>query len=519
MTGSRVGSTMKNVFAAWGGQALYAIGSFSVRAVLVAQLAQVYVGLESLFSSILTILSLADLGVGSAIVFALYEPLANDDKETVKSLMRLFKRVYIAIGLVIILLGTLIAPNVEMLLGSDPPDIGYLKIYFLCFVLNTGVSYFFSYKGSLIIADQKSYVVYFVQYSVMILMCVAQIAVLLLTGSYLLFLTCMIGSTLLQNIIIVLVANKRYPYLKEKDVKPVDRQLINDIKKNVAGLMMHKVAGAASTPASNLIITNFVSLAATSLYGNYLLVVNALTNVLSKVFDSVVASVGNLGVLESKERQREVFDTTLFVNAFLFSVVSTGFLCCVNSFIVALFGAEWQFDVVTTSLIVLLFYVKGMRSASLSFTSAYGLYWYTRWKAVLEAVFLPLLALVLVFPLGINGVLLGCIISSLCISSVYEGWAVCRYAIEVPLRSYMLKLGKYMLFSLVVMFSLFVLCEMVPLTSWSGFFVKGLIGVSVSVVLWILVYGRTREWGEVLLILKRVGGKLTNKILSKSREK
>lgn len=517
MTGSRVSNTMRNVFAAWGGQALYAIGSFSVRAVFVAQLAQVYVGLESLFSSILTILSLADLGVGSAIVFALYEPLAKDDKETVKSLMRLFKRAYIAIGSVIILLGMLIAPNVEMFLGANPPNIELLEIYFFCFVLNTGVSYFFSYKGSLIIADQKSYVVYIVQYSVMIIMCIAQIAVLLLTGNYLLFLACMIGSTLIQNIIIVIIANKKYPYLKEKDVKPVDKQLLNDIKKNIAGLMMHKVAGAASTPASNLIITNFVSLVATSLYGNYLLVVNALTHVLSKVFDSIIASVGNLGVLESKERQREVFDTTLFVNAFLFAVISTGFLCSVNSFIVALFGAEWQFDAVTTSLIVLLFYVKGMRSAALSFTSAYGLYWYTRWKAVLEAIFLPLLALILVFPLGINGVFLGCVISSLCISSVYEGWAVCRHAIDIPLRSYMFKLGKYMLFSLVIMFSLFALCEMIPLTSWIGFFVKGFIGVSVSVAVWILVYGRTREWKEISRILKRIGGKFASKFLPKGK--
>lgn len=516
MSGSRVSNTMKNVFAAWGGQAIYAIGSFSVRAVFVAQLAQVYVGLESLFSSILTILSLADLGVGSAIVFALYEPLAKGDKEAVKSLMRLFKRAYITIGLVIIALGSILAPNVTLFLGANPPDIPLLEVYFFCFVLNTGVSYFFSYKGSLIIADQKSYVVYLIQYSVMIAMCVAQIAVLLLTGSYLLFLVCMISSTLIQNIIIVVVANKRYPYLKEKDIQPVDKEVLGEIKRNIAGLMMHKVAGAASTPASNLIITNFVSLVATSLYGNYLLVVNALTHVLNRVFDSVIASVGNLGVLESKDRQREVFETTLFVNAFLYAVISTGFLCCVNSFIDALFGEEWIFSSLTTALIVLLFYVKGMRATALSFTSAYGLYWYTRWKAVLEAVFLPVLSLILVFPLGINGVFLGCMISSLCISSIYEGWAVCRHAIDVPLRSYLIKLGKYMLFSVVIMLAAFALCLQIPLSGWLGFFVKGFIGVAVSTLAWLLVYRRTREWGEVSRIAKRIGGKITKKLPGKS---
>ena len=162
---SRTSNTLKNVFAAWGGQAIYAIGSFAVRAVLISQLAQVFVGLESLFSSILTILSLADLGFGSAIVFALYEPLAKGDKESVKSLMRLFKRVYITIGIVIIVLGAALTPNIRMLLGPDCPDIPLIQIYFFCFVLNTGVSYFFSYRGSLLMADQKSYVVYLITYA------------------------------------------------------------------------------------------------------------------------------------------------------------------------------------------------------------------------------------------------------------------------------------------------------------------------------------------------------------------
>ena len=142
---SRVANSLKNVFAAWGGQALYALASFVVRAVFVATLAQEFVGLETLFASLLTILTLADLGVGSAIVFALYEPLATDNKEVVKSLMRLFKRAYIVIGIVIIALGIILAPNVRLLLGADAPDIPLLEVYFFCFVLNTGISYFFSY--------------------------------------------------------------------------------------------------------------------------------------------------------------------------------------------------------------------------------------------------------------------------------------------------------------------------------------------------------------------------------------
>ena len=187
---SRTQNSIRNVFAAWGGQALLAVSQFVVRAVFVACLAQEYVGLETLFASVLTVLTLADLGVGSAIVFALYEPLARDDREAIKSLMRLFKRAYIAIGCVIIAIGLAVSPFIRFLLGDDAPSIPYLELYFFCFVLNTGISYFFSYKGSLIMADQKSYVVYLIQYSFSCVMAAFQVAVLLLTHNYLLFLAC-----------------------------------------------------------------------------------------------------------------------------------------------------------------------------------------------------------------------------------------------------------------------------------------------------------------------------------------
>lgn len=512
---SRTSNTLKNVFAAWGGQAIYAIGSFAVRAVLISQLAQVFVGLESLFSSILTILSLADLGFGSAIVFALYDPLAKGDKEAVKSLMRLFKRVYIAIGIVIIVIGAALTPNITMLLGPDCPDIPMIQAYFFCFVLNTGVSYFFSYRGSLLMADQKSYIVYLITYAFQIVMCVAQISVLLLTQNYLYFLICMISSTLFQNIVIAVVSGKRYPYLKEKDVKPIDKDVLRDVKQNIVGLFMHKVAGACSTPASNLIITNVVGIGVTSLYGNYLMIVNALTQVLTKMFDSIIASVGNLGVTESKERQNEVFRTTFFINGLLYMVISCGFVCAVDPFIDFLAGPEWRLDPVTVFLVVFLFYVKGMRDAGLSFTSAYGLFWKTKWKAVLEAIFLPVLALILAFPFGLNGVLIGCAISSLGISTIYEGWAVYKYGLERPLSEYLILFGKYLLLTTVTMAGLLYVCEMIPVNGLLGFFLKGAIGVIVSTVIWMVLYRNTREWAECKGILGRVAGKITGKLKKK----
>ncbi len=508
MTSSRVANSIRNVFAAWGGQAVYAIASFVVRMVFVQCLASEYVGLETLFASVLTILSLADLGVGSAIVFSLYDPLARGDKELTKSLMRLFKRCYIVIGTVIILIGLLVAPNIHLIVGPDAPDIAYLELYFFCFALNTGVSYFFSYKGSLIMADQKNYIVYIIQYSFQILMSIAQIAVLLLTGNYFLFLCCMIGSTILQNLVIVYKANKMYPYLKEKDIQPLDKEVLTTIKKNILGLIMHRIAGVASTPVSNLVITGFVGLAATSLYGNYLLIVNALSRIVEKVFDSIIASVGNLGVTESEERQEEVFRATFFVNAIVYAAACGGMLCSFNAFIVIWLGSEWCFSSVIVITIVLLFYAKGMRCAGMAFTSAYGLYWYTKWKAVLEAVSLPILSIILVKPFGVAGVMMAGVISSVFISTIYEAWAVYRHGFHGRLITFVQAYIKYTLVTFASVGVAFVICEMLPITGILAFLVKGLIGIAIPFSAYVLIYRKSAEWVEISGILKRVTARL-----------
>lgn len=504
---------MRNVFAAWGGQAVSVLTSFVVRAVFVATLAAEYVGLETLFSSLLTILALADLGIGTAIIFALYEPLAKDDRESIKSIMRLFKRAYITIGIVIIAIGAIMTPNVHFLLGADAPDIPNLEVYFFCFVLNTGVSYFFSYKGALITADQKSYIVYLITYAFQIAMACCQIAVLLLTHDYLLFLVCMVASTLLQNIVIAWKCNRMYPYILEKDVAPIDRDVLDTIKKNVAGMILHKLAGAATTPASNLIITMFVGLATTSLYGNYLLVTTSMNRIVIRAFEAIVASVGNLVAEESEERQYEVFQTTFFIDALAYGLIAGGMLCAFNPFILILTGSEdWCFPGYIVALIVLLFYVTGMRQAGQAFISAYGLFWQTKWKAVLEAVTLPLFGIVLAQFFGMAGVLVGMILSNVFISTLYEGWAIHKYGLHRPLTPYLRRWILYVATTVIACAAAYFVCSLFAITPIADFFIKGIIGVICPIAALFAFFGRRREAQEALSIVKRVFGKVAGKL-------
>ena len=196
-------------------------------------------------------------------------------------------------------------------------------------------------------------------------------------------------------------------------------------------------------------------------------------------------------------------------------MVCGGLLCSFNAFISIWIGDSWLFSFDVVVLIVLLFYVKGMRCAALTFTSAYGLYWYTRWKAVLEAISLPLLALILVFPLGIKGVLLAGVASSVCIATMYEAWAVYRHGFHRPLRRFAFAYVKYTAVSFAAIALAYVVCMLIPVHGVLAFFLYGFIGVAIPGGIYLLVFGRTPEFAE----LKRQAAGIFGRIAAKFKRK
>lgn len=458
----RFEKSVLNLFAAWGGQAVAVLFTFATRSVFAYHLSMDYLGLESLFSNILSVLSLADLGIGTAITFALYRPIALNDVALVKSLMRIFKRTYIAIGSVIIAAGFFLAPFVRYLI-EGAPDISNLEMYFFFFVFNTGVSYFFSYKAVLISANQKNHIVSLVQYGFQVVMCIAQMAVILLLHSYLGFLVCMLLSTIVQNIVLSILANSMYPFLRERDVRPVPKEIMREIVKNTSALIVHRVAGAASTPASSIIISTFSGIRAIALYGNYILVLNSVQRLLSKVFDAIQASVGNLGATEDPEYQYKIFEETLFCNGLICTAIYVVLLSCFNPIVTIWLGEEYEFPFLTVLLLVFWYFTKGMRSAVLTFTNAYGLYWRTWYKAVFEAVVLLCCSLLLVQQFSVNGVVVAGIVSSLLISSPLEAFALFKYGFKKPLAPYFACLAKYYILAAGAGFASIAVCSFVRL--------------------------------------------------------
>ena len=510
MSQSRTIASLKNVSVIWLGQLVSVLCTFITRMVFVRYLSQDYLGLETLFSNVLSILALAELGIGSAIVFTLYKPLAEDDHEAIKSIMRLFGRCYNVIGVVIAILGCIIAPNITLFI-SDTPDIPHLSLYFLFFVGNTSVSYFFSYKGSLISADQKNYIVALIRYAFQIGLSLAQIAVLVLTGSYLLYLTCMLLSTLFMNITTAVTANRLYPYLKEKDIKPIDPEVLGTIKRNVAGMVIHKSSSVVNAPVNGVILSWLTTLSTVAIYGNYLLVMNSLARVVDQMFDAIVASIGNMGVEASPERQYEVYRTSVFVDSMLFGALVACYAALIAPFVEFAFGGNYLFPMHVALLFAAWFYFRGIRDASLSFISAYGLYWQTKYKALAETIVLLATTIPMTYFFGIEGLLVANIFVQVFISLLWEGLILHKHGFKRSAAGYFARQGLYTLVGVVLTVVACVVVSFIP----GGPILRFLVGAVACLVIgfggYALVFWRTREMREVLGIVKSLAARLKSR--------
>ena len=407
---------------------------FVVRLIFVRALPIEYLGINGLFTNLLAMLSLAELGVGPAIVYSLYKPLAEQDTETVKALMRLFQKAYSSIGVFIIVVGICVLPWLDWFIkGNSVNDIYW---FYVIFLLNTGVSYFYSYKRNLLIADQKQYINSIYQSGGQIVLAVLQIIALLVYPSYWLYIILMLLVTVCENFAVAKKANQVYPYLKDRTVKKLDVNIRKTIIKNVKAMIAHKIGGMALFSTSNLILSKFVGLAAVGLYSNYYLVISAVNSFASQFFASITAGIGNLIALESGKKKADIFKVTEFMVAWQSMIVSCGFYVLLNQLIELWLGKRFLFDTVIADCLIVNFYLMYMRKAVNTFKDASGLYWNDRYKPLAEAAINLAASVYLTIHYGVIGVIWGGIISTLLTCFWVEPYVLFRNGIDIKLKDY-----------------------------------------------------------------------------------
>ena len=511
MSEGRREKTVKNLIYAWMSQMVMLIMNIVVRMLFVRVLSAEYLGLGGLFGNIISLLSLAELGVGTAITYSLYEPLAYKNEEKIAALMNFYRRVYWVIGCAIFVAGVVLTPFLAFFI-KEMPAIPEIKTIYLLFIINSAVSYFFSYKSALISADQCDYLTKKVKLVTSLGMYVVQLAVLYLTKNYCLFLGVQIGATCTQNVVCSKLADKKYPFLRRYNQAKIADESLYQIIKNTKALMFHKLGEVMVFSTDNLLISKFVGLVEVGLYSNYTLIQQALTSILAQVFSAMTASVGNLGVTESSEKKYEVFKKVFFLNAWIYGFCSISFLCLAQDFIALFFGAEYVMQIEIVLLIVLSFYLAGMRKTTLTFRDALGLFWHNRYMPICEAILNLFLSVIFVRKYGVGGVLLGTVISTVLLPWWIEPYIVFKHGMKLPVSEYWKEYLQYGAVTFCVGSVTWKFCEQVnfenPLFT---LLVKGIVCVLAPNLLFLLCYARKSELKYYLEYGQRIKQKMVKK--------
>lgn len=466
---------------------------YLVRIIFTRLLSESYVGINGLFLDIINVLSFSELGVGTAITYALYKPVAEEDREKQKSLMRLYRDIYRVVALIVLGAGLLVIPFMDVLI-KNKPDVEHLTLIYLMYLANSVLSYLFIYKKTLIDAHQRMYIGVLYQGGFLLLQYAIQVVVLFTTRNFILYLSLFLICTLLSNILTARHADKLYPYLKEKNVQPLEKEERQSITRNIRAMLMHKLGGTVVNNTDNLLLSSMVGIVSVACYSNYYLIIASIHLVLSQMFQGITASVGNLGVNEDGKRIRRVFEAIFFMDQWIYGFAAICLYELLSTFIGISFGAQYIFDPMIVLILCVNFYVNGMRQATLVFRDSLGLFWYDRYKSVFEAAINLIVSILLARKLGTAGVFLGTFVSTMTTSAWVEPLVLYRVRLKHTPWSYY---GKYILYTVILLAAAALTnycCNLIQAEGWRLLLLRLPICVVVPNVVLLVCYFRTKEF-------------------------
>ncbi|MCQ2450496.1 MAG: oligosaccharide flippase family protein [Clostridia bacterium] len=391
MEKTRTQKSMRNVVFGLGGQAVELILKVVGRTIFIKFLAVEYLGVNGLFGEILTVLSLAELGIGSALGFALYKPLRENDKGKITALMDLYRKSYTIIGIVVAVAGAILIPFLKFIVKDPGPVKDDLIYIYLFYLFNTSITYFYSYKSQLLVSDQKNYIVQTVKEICNISRTVFQVVALVLwhktaLGFYL-YLAVESFFIFLNNFIVSKYVDKKYLYLKsEKGKDKLDKKSITKIAKDVKALFITKVSTILVNSTDNTIISAICSIAITGLYSNYVMFTTLISTILSQMFGNLYPSVGNLNAEGDKKHSYEVFSGINLMAFWFFSFGSIGVFVLINDVIKIWIGEKYLLSNIIVVIIAVNLFVKGMHNTIWIFKDSYGLFVYGQYMTFFTAI-------------------------------------------------------------------------------------------------------------------------------------
>lgn len=428
---------------------------FVYRSMFLQLLSASYLGVSGLFTNILQVLSLTDLGISTAITYRFYDPIDKNDYYKVGQLLLFFKKVYRIIASVIFALGMCLYPFLEFFIkdtGELPSDVNIRLVYIL-FLSQTLSTYLFSYRQTILSADQKQYLASFYNTVLTFVRYALQLCVLFVSKNYTLTLALSIFATIIGNIILSLWVTARYKpvfTVRESLSREEQKQIIQDAK----ATMMHKIGGTVLNATDSIVLSKYIGLIITGIYSNYSLLINSIMGILNQLLSSFTGSIGSANVALSQDKAYIVYRRLLFANFWVGSMVTTCLFVLINPFILLWVGESMQLSMSVVTVLCVQFYLQVCRKVSTSYTDACGLFVKDRIRPLIEAGLNLGISIFLVIKAGIIGVFLGTIIS--CLLTVFwrEPYILFKYEFKKPIWDYWKLYAKFAIITIGVSFLL-----------------------------------------------------------------
>lgn len=411
---SRKSMVFKNIIWGYGNTIFTTILKFVSRWAFIHTIGITYLGINGLYMNILSVLSLSELGISSAMNYSLYKPVAENDVEKIKSIMKVYKSAYRVIAFIVSVIGVIIVPFLHHLI-KDAKGLSNneLIFYYLLFLFNTVSSYFVSYKYSLNNAEQKVYITNNINTVTTIITTVFQIVALFVFKSFTAYLVVQIFIQLIGKIVASIYLNRLYPYLKDKNIEKLDKETFKSLFVNIKSLMIHKLGQVAVNQTDNIIISSFISVKTVGLISNYTLVTSTVDTFLLIVFNNIVGSLGNLCATKDKEYQYKIYKIYDFVDFWMYGFCAIAYASLIQPFTALMWGEEFVVDFEVILLIILNTYIVGQRIPLNNMKVAGGVFRQDRYLPVIQAILNLGISMLLAKQVGLIGVYIGTLVSGI----------------------------------------------------------------------------------------------------------
>lgn len=475
---------------------------FILRTVMIHYMGIQYAGLNTLFSSILQVLSMAELGFGSALTFSLYKPLVDNDEKKICELLNLYKIIYRRLGFIILGIGLVLVPFLKYLIkGTYPGDINIYILYYI-YLFNTCISYFlFAYKQSLLNANQRNDIVNNVGMITYTVSYIFQILAILIFKNYYVYIIFTPICTVVNNILVAVCANRAYPNLQCRGSVTVQEK--KEIYNKVKALVGHKIGGVVINSLDSVVVSAFLGLSTVALYGNYYYILSAINGIIDVGYNAILASVGNTIVIEEKQRVYTIFKKLNFIMSWAICFCCVGLICLYQPFMIVWVGKENIFPTSTMIIIVIYFYSQKSRLIGLNFKDAAGLWNLDFWKPYVGLIVNLVVNIVLVNIIGVNGVYISTILTMFGVYFPWETWALFKGVFKRESREYILQYLYYTIGTIISAALSFIVTNNINVTGILGLAIKAVVGILVGNVIYLCINLKNPEFKSIIVDLKR----------------